>query len=261
MNTDYIDLSYLNLALTLLFVSVAIIFSVVEKLKEELNIIIATVRTAAQLLAVGFILGYIFYSKIWWVVMGTLVIMNIFAGFDAARKIGNFKSFWIVTLTITTTATITLSVLIFLVIRPTPWFEPAYMIALGGMVLGNTMNACSIFLGHMKEDLVNRKSEVEGLLAIGATARQAGIMSIRTALKQAITPVMNSMMVVGIVFLPGMMVGQLSVQGILPLQAAKYQIMVMYMLLGATSISVWVLSYFGVRLFFNDRLQLVIPEK
>ncbi|MEZ4812089.1 MAG: ABC transporter permease [Caldisericia bacterium] len=200
MNTDYIDLSYLNLALTLLFVVVAIIFSVIEKLKEELNIIIATIRTAAQLLAVGFVLGYVFYSTFWWVILGTLVLMNIFAGFDAARKIGNFKAFWTVTLTITVTATITLSVLIFLVIRPTPWFEPAYMIALGGMVLGNTMNACSIFLGHMKEDLVNRKGEVEGLLAIGATARQAGIMSTRAALKQAITPVID-MMVVGIVFL------------------------------------------------------------
>ena len=261
MNSEYINLDYINLAITLLMVGVAITFSVVEKLKEELNIIIATIRTAVQLLAVGFVLGHVFSSDLWYVVLGTLIIMNLFAGFDSARKIGNFKAFTMVTLSISISATITLSILIFLVIRPTPWFEPAYLVALGGMVLGNTMNACSLFLGHLKEDLSNRRGEVEGLLALGATARQAGIMSIRAALRQAITPIMNSMMVVGIVFLPGMMVGQLSVQGVLPIQAAKYQIMVMYMILGATSMSVWILSYLGVKLFFNERLQLRVLSK
>jgi putative ABC transport system permease protein len=261
MNTEYIDLNYVNLAFTLLMVAVAITFSIVEKLREETTILIATLRTAVQLLAVGFVLRYVFISHRWYVILGTLVLMNLFAGFDSARKIRNFKAFSVVTFSIMISASVTLSVLIFLVIQPSPWFEPAYVIALGGMILGNTMNACSLFLGHLKEDLIVRKAEVEGLLSLGATPRQASFASIKTALKQSITPVMNSMMVVGIVFLPGMMVGQLSVQGITPISAAKYQIMVMYMILGAVSISVWLLSYFSIRLFFNDRFQLDLPSE
>jgi len=261
MNPEYVSLDYLSLAITLVMVGIAILFSIIEKLKEEWNIVLATVRTAAQLLAVGFVLGKVFESELWYVVLGTLIIMNLFAGFDAARKVGNFKSFLMVTVSIAISASFTLFVLIILVIKPDVWFEPAFLIALGGMIMGNTMNAASLFLGFVKEDLANRKAEVEGLLSLGATAAQAASMSIKAGLRQAITPVMNSMMIVGIVFLPGMMVGQLSVQGVLPIDAAKYQIMIMYMLLGATSITVWILSKLSLKLFFNSNLQLIAGIK
>jgi putative ABC transport system permease protein len=65
-------------------------------------------------------------------------------------------------------------------------------------------------------------------------------------------PLINSMMVVGIVSLPGMMTGQL-LAGANPMQAVKYQIVIMFLIASGTALGtlgVVLLSY--LRLFDSD---------
>ncbi|MCH7502675.1 MAG: ABC transporter permease, partial [Proteobacteria bacterium] len=62
------------------------------------------------------------------------------------------------------------------------------------------------------------------------------IQARRSALHAALIPMINSLFAVGLVSLPGMMTGQI-LSGVSPMIAAKYQIVVMTMLFGASGIS------------------------
>jgi putative ABC transport system permease protein len=105
-----------------------------------------------------------------------------------------------------------------------------------GMILGNTLNGVSLGLVSFTEAMVARRDEVETLLALGATRREAAQAPIRHAIRTGMTPIINAMMVVGLVSLPGMMTGQL-LSGVDPIEAVKYQIVIMFLIAAATSLS------------------------
>ncbi|MCA9779445.1 MAG: ABC transporter permease, partial [Candidatus Eremiobacteraeota bacterium] len=97
---------------------------------------------------------------------------------------------------------------------------------------------------------------VEMELSLGATAREAASEPMRRAVKQSMIPIINSMMVVGLVSLPGMMTGQI-LAGNDPLVAVKYQIVVMFMLAGSTALTGIGTCYLSYRRLFNDEHQLL----
>ena len=130
-----------------------------------------------------------------------------------------------------------------------PWYSPQYAIPLLGMMLGNTLNGISLGLDRFGSDLVGQRDQVETLLALGATRWEAAGPQVRQAVRTGMIPILNAMMVVGLVSLPGMMTGQI-LAGIDPIEAVKYQIIIMFMIASATAlgtVSVVLLSY--LRLF------------
>jgi putative ABC transport system permease protein len=127
-----------------------------------------------------------------------------------------------------------------------PWYEPHYLIPLAGMVIGNSMNGSTLAIERIDSEIQLRKMEIEAYLALGATARQAAGNCLKAAMKAALIPTINSMMVVGIVALPGMMTGQI-LSGTSPIIAVKYQIIIMYMI----ALSVAISSFILVNLRFN----------
>ena len=116
-----------------------------------------------------------------------------------------------------------------------PWYEPKYAIPLLGMILGNTMSGISLGLQSITTGLVSQRAGVEAQLMLGATRYEAMLPAIRRALRSALMPIINSMSVLGIVSLPGMMTGQI-LGGVLPGDAAKYQILIMLLIAGGTGI-------------------------
>ena len=72
-------------------------------------------------------------------------------------------------------------------------------------------------------------------------------------------PIINSMSVVGLVSLPGMMTGQI-LSGENPIDAVKYQIMVMFMLAGATAMGCILMALLVYRRLFNARHQLRVER-
>ncbi|MCP3974707.1 MAG: ABC transporter permease, partial [bacterium] len=130
--------------------------------------------------------------------------------------------------------------------------QPQYAIPLLGMVLGNTLNGISVGLNAFTEALVTRRDKVESLLALGATRWEAALGPIQHAVRTGMIPIVNSMMIVGVVSLPGMMTGQL-VTGVAPIQAVKYQIVIMFLIASATAlgtVAAVVLSF--VQLFNSE---------
>jgi putative ABC transport system permease protein len=145
---------------------------------------------------------------------------------------------------------------LFVVIRIVPWYDPQYFIPLAGMFVGNAMTGVSLGTKSLIEGMNTQRKLVEEALVLGATPQTATKGIINSTFDAAIMPTINSMLGMGIVFLPGMMTGQI-LSGISPATAVNYQIAIMLGILGAVSLSVIMLLLLGYRAFFNEEDQLI----
>ena len=202
------------------------------------RLVVAALRTVAQLSLVGLVLEWVFGNAHLGWVLAVFASMVINAGVAAAqRSEQRFSGVWSTALvSVSISATLTTFIVTDVVIGIDPWYAPRYVIPLLGMVLGNTLTGISLCLERAVSDLRQRQSEVEGLLSVGATMWEASRAVISGAIRAGMIPILNSMSVVGIVSLPGMMTGQI-LSGVDPLIAVRYQIMVMCMVFGSAGIS------------------------
>jgi putative ABC transport system permease protein len=136
------------------------------------------------------------------------------------------------------------------VVGADPWWSPQYFIPLAGMIIGNSMSALAIGLDRLFSDLAAKRDIVEMKLAHGATYVEASESIVRDAIKAGMIPSINSMMGVGIVFLPGMMTGQI-LAGADPITAIEYQIVVMLMLVASAAIGTVVVVLLARRRCFT----------
>ena len=121
------------------------------------------------------------------------------------------------------------------------------------------MVAIGLAFRSMRTQYKQQEQQVNEMLALGATAAQASKAIIRESIKTAMQPTIDSAKTVGLVALPGMMSG-LIFAGVDPVYAIKYQIMVVFMLLSATSLGSVIAIYLSYRSYFTDRLQLKVPR-
>jgi putative ABC transport system permease protein len=149
--------------------------------------------------------------------------------------------------------TLVLATEVMLQIRP--WYNPYYLVPLMGMVIGNSLNSATLAVERLDSELRSGRERVEALLALGATSRQAAAAPVRSAMKAAMIPIINSMMVVGLVSLPGMMTGQI-LGGSSPLVAIKYQVLIMYMIAFSTTVTAFMLTTLRARSYFTAAHQL-----
>jgi len=252
-----VQISIPSLALSLIFVVVSLVITFGMKLRMWKEILLATVRTILQLLLAGVVLVFIFRWNIWYVTVMLLVVMIVIAAFESMRK-QRHKSvgmFFMIALGLVAASAFSLVIILAFVVKAKPWYEPQYLVSMGGMVIGNSMSAAALVLNRMWGDLKLRQKEVEAYLALGASPYQAAGASIREAVKMALIPTINAMMVVGVVKLPGIMTGQI-MAGQPPASAIRYQIVVMFLILGAATITAAVTALFGYRFYFTPAQQL-----
>jgi putative ABC transport system permease protein len=251
----YVELTYGQVALAALLIVINGAISVSLNLRMERMLAIASIRTVVQLLLVGLVLEWVFRLERWYVVVGLASAMTLIAGITAThRNQRRYPGIWLNTiLSVTVSAWLVTSFALFAVLQGIDrWYQPQYAIPLLGMVLGNTLNGISVGLNTFTESLVMQREHVESQLAMGATRWEAAREPVQHAIRTGMIPIINSMMVVGIVSLPGMMTGQL-VTGMAPIQAVKYQIVIMFLIASATAlgtVGVVVLSF--LRLFNSE---------
>ena len=214
-------------------------------------------RSVVQLLAVGYVLRWVFELDRGVVVLTLCIVMAIVAGHAAVRRPSRtFRgATWRACITLILTGLLTVFVVTCLVISAEPWWRPQYLIPLLGMILGNSLTGISLCLDHLLETLSERRPEIEMELALGATRWEAARDPLAAAVRRGMIPTINSMMVVGIVALPGMMTGQI-LAGADPLVAVKYQIVVMFMIAAATSLGAIGIALLTYRRLFSHHHQL-----
>ena len=188
------------------------------------NAIYSLVRMLVQLLLIGYLLSYIFATDNQWLVLSVLCVMIGVASWIALRTIKAERRRALYFNTIYATVIgggVTLILVTQFVLAIDPWYEPSHVIPLAGMVFANAMNCISLAVERLE-------SEVE---------RGESYLNARNiAFNTAMIPVINSLLAVGLVSLPGMMTGQI-LSGVSPLIAVRYQIMVMCMLFGSAGIT------------------------
>ncbi len=253
----YVELSSLQVGAAALLILINAAISLSLRLGLERSLLIASVRTIVQLLLVGLVLQWVFDRDETTVVLIILAIMTSVAGYTAFRRTSHFYAgMWLDTmLAVWASSWLVLSFAMIAVLQGSrSWNDPQYVIPLLGMILGNTLNGITLGLAGVLEAFRSQRDQVEMLLTLGATRWEAARRLVQEALTTAMTPIINSMMVVGLVSLPGMMTGQL-LSGVEPIQAVKYQIVIMFLIASATALGSTGVVLLAYRRLFNAQHQ------
>jgi len=255
-----IDVSWFDLAWAGGLMLIAVGISHWQKLGLAQRLVIGAIRTVVQLMLVGYALVYIFALDRWYLVGVALLGMLLVATKAAVnRQFRASRTLLMITgVAMLLASGLTLLYISTLVVRVTPWYNPQYLIPLFGMIIGSAMNAAAIAAERLASEMAARTAEIEAYLALGATAQQASQQPVRQALRAALMPTVNGLMVVGIVTLPGMMTGQI-LAGASPLIAIRYQIVVAFMQAAAVAITTAIVTLWYRRTFFTAALQLKVP--
>ena len=234
---NYIQLDHWDLALASGLVILNAVLSLWLQLRLEAQLLIATVRMIIQLSLVGLVLKSLFaLASPLWTALAALA-MVLFAGREImARQERRLCGAWSLGLGTGSMLLAASLVTVFALttqVRPQPWYDPRYALPLLGMILGNTMTGISLGLNTLTQGLLRDRVAVEAQLTLGASRWQATRPTLRTALRNALMPIINAMAATGLVSLPGMMTGQI-LAGADPTQAVKYQMLIMFLIAGGT---------------------------
>ncbi len=219
-NLHIISLESLALAFIPVAVVLVILFRWHSDGKEGLR---GISRMLVQLLIVGYFLTFLFDVESGWIVLGVLSVMLLVSSWISLRtvKVSRKKLYPVALVSIFVGGGFVLLFITQGVLGLDPWYEPRYLIPLGGMIFSSSMNSISLAAERVRAE-TKRGVEYEKARSI--------------ALRASLIPIVNALFGVGLVSLPGMMTGQI-LSGVSPLIAVRYQIMVMCMLFSASGMS------------------------
>ena len=263
MNQGVINLSLPQMALSYAFIIIAIILTSLNGINRNKEILVSVIRMTIQLTIAGFILVYIFDSKSFTFTCLMLIFMEASAIYNIIKPRVNIlpKSlFAVIILAMVISSLASLLFFILLVIRPNPLYNPQYLIPIGGMIIGNTMNGISLALKSILSSIENQRVKIEGSLMLGARPTMAMDEINKEAFDLALMPTLNSMKNMGLITLPGMMTGQI-LGRVVPTIAIKYQIAVMTTITSSVAIGVFIFLKFSTKKFFNEDKQLINIKK
>ncbi|MGD7045909.1 ABC transporter permease [Jeotgalibacillus proteolyticus] len=247
-------MTYLTLSITLIFVLIPLLLSKTLRLGLEKDTIVATVRSIIQLLAVGFILKFVFDSESLFYIFLMVTLMIVVATHNAKRKGASIKGItWKVGLTLVSIEVLTQSILLGFQITPP---TAQYIISISGMVIGNSMVLAILFLNRFTSEVEDHQDQTELVLSLGGTPKQAIHSQLIKSIKASMIPTIESQKTVGLVQLPGMMSGQI-IAGADPIQAVQFQLLIMFLLLTTAAVTSVMLGFLSYPTLFNDRMQLL----
>jgi putative ABC transport system permease protein len=254
-----LPLSVFDLALASL--GVVVVAALTWRLRLGLagGLLLAALRTAVQLLLVGLVLRTLFaHSSLGWVAVLS-VAMLLIAGREVRarqkRRFSDWRSYGIGTSSMFVSSFVVTVLALSVIIGPDPWYEPRYAIPLLGMVLGNTMTGVAIALDRLVQGAWDKRTVIEQRLILGEDGASAIRDVARDSMRSGLIPIMNSMAAAGIVSLPGMMTGQI-LAGASPLEAVRYQILIMFLIAGGTGLGTLCAVWLAARRLFDTRHRL-----
>ncbi|MEV6773489.1 iron export ABC transporter permease subunit FetB [Nocardia sp. NPDC051030] len=243
---------------SLILVALAAVIAYRQHLHLTRELLIAAARAGVQLIAVGAILLILFRHTGLPGALGWVVLMVIIAGFVAGRRGAGLPHAQLsATIGVAFGSSITLGALILLGVIST---HARVVVPVGGMIVSSAMQSTGIALRRLVEDARTARDSIEARLALGLSSHQSFLPFRRSALRTALIPAIDSTKVVGLISLPGAMTG-LILAGVDPLTAIRYQIVVMYMLLAATTLAALASARAAERTLFDSAQRLIpLPE-
>ncbi|MDD4526932.1 MAG: iron export ABC transporter permease subunit FetB [Candidatus Margulisbacteria bacterium] len=254
-----IVLSVAQLAFAYFFVLIVLFILRIRGINREKELLISSIRMTLQLILAGYLLVYIFSNPAPYITVLIILIMEAYAIYTIFKKFKNRlskKLKIVITFSMVSGTVFCLLYFLLVVIRISPWYNPQYFIPIAGMLIGNSMTGVSLGVKSLIDGMQVQRNLVEETLLLGATPKRATRDIINSTFDSAIMPTINSMLGMGIIFLPGMMTGQI-LSGTSPTIAITYQIAIMLGILGSVSLTVISMLQFGYLTFFNKQDQLV----
>ncbi|HUO38223.1 MAG TPA: iron export ABC transporter permease subunit FetB [Mycobacterium sp.] len=243
------EVSWIGLVTSLALVAVAAAISLWQRLGLERQILWSAMRALVQLLVVGAVLAWLLHPgrSLWWSCAWTAG-MILYAGDVARRRAPEVPRLGpLAVAAFGASAVITLGVVFGLGVFP---LAGRTLVPIAGMMIGNSMTATVLVARRLVDELRDKRDEVEARLALGQPSRQASSPYVRTALRLALSPQIETTKATGLVFLPGAMTG-LILAGVPPVQAVLVQAVVMFLILGSVAITTVVVALGLVRRLFT----------
>jgi putative ABC transport system permease protein len=247
VNTAHV--TWPQVAASAALVAVAVVAVVHQGLGLTRDLLVAAVRAAAQLAAVGAILLLLFRHAGQLGAIGWVGLMALIAGQVAGRRgRGVPHARLLATASVAVGSLVALTSLLTARVLPS---EPEVIVPIGGMIVATAMQATALTMLRLVEDVHHARPAIEARLALAMPVERAFAPHRRSAARTALLPAIDSTKVVGLISLPGAMTG-LILAGVDPLTAIRYQIVVMYMLLAAATVAAAIAGYLAQHQLFDS---------
>jgi putative ABC transport system permease protein len=257
MNTVHLGAADLALATLLVLLNAVASFGL--RLQVHRQVLWAATRMVVQLLLVGLVLRYVFTAASPATTLVILILMILAAAREVAvrpaRRLRQGGSFRIGAVSVGLSSVATVVLALMTAIRPHPWHDPRYAIPLMGIVLGSVLNSASLGLDSFFEGVATTRGAIEAQLSLGLTINEALADLTRSSIRRGMIPIINQMSAAGVITLPGIMTGQL-LAGMDPIEAAKYQILLLFLLTGAGGLAAAIAVYMAARSVTDGRQRL-----
>ncbi|NOY87854.1 MAG: iron export ABC transporter permease subunit FetB [FCB group bacterium] len=246
-------IGFTQVFISLLLVAISIGISRYWRIPVAKDMALGSVRAFIQLVAVGYLLKIIFNLEQPWLIILVILVMITVGAQAASSRVKSLKGCFGITMGAMLIGSL-VTIGLMLVLRIIA-FEARYIIPLGGMIIGNSMNASALTIDRLSSDIRNNRLAIESSLSLGKSWREASGKYVRAAATTGMISILNFMKTVGIVALPGAMTGMI-LAGAKPLDAVLLQIVVAYMILLAVTTTSIVTVELTVRKFFSRFHQL-----
>lgn len=228
----------------LALIILAALFSYINKHQIHKDLLFGASRNIIQLSLLGYVLTWIFKQASPYLSITTMAIMTLNSAIHARSRVkSKYKGIFLDQLTASAISIWPLAFIGSHLLSPGPWWQPQLFLPIVGMLLGNSLNGISIGVNHFTHSLKEKKDEIQTLIALGASTKEATMKLNEHSIHLAMTPSINAMVTMGIVSIPGMMTGQL-LAGNDPLEASLTQMIIMMLIVAGTYSG----TYIGMRL-------------
>lgn len=243
------------LGLTALLLVIPIIISYKEGLHIIKDLIVATLRAVVQLIILGFLLHYIFKINDKWLLVLCVFVIIVNASWNTISRSSPVMHH-VFLISFVAIFVGTALPLVGTIATGAIQFTANEVIPIGGMLANNGLIAINLAYQNLDRAFVQDGTNIESKLSLAATTKLAFKGAIRESIRLAIVPTIDSVKTYGLVSIPGMMTG-LIIGGVPPLQAIKFQLLVVFIHTTATIMSALIATYLSYGQFFNARHQLV----
>ena len=258
-----VELNTIDLLIAAALVLALALLSIRLQMKIGRQLIIAAIRTAVQLTLIGLVLKVLFENAtLLWVSLLAFFMLFVAGREVMMRQERRFKGWWGYAAGTFSMFVSSFAITVFalvVILGNDPWYAPQYAIPLLGMLLGNTMNGIAISMDRLTHAAWEQRDIIEARLMLGESWDQAISDYRRQAVRSGMIPVINAMAAAGIVSLPGMMTGQI-LAGALPVDAVKYQILIMFLISAGTGLGTLAAVSVGSRRLFDERQRLSLDR-
>ncbi len=226
------------------------------------QVLVLASRSALQLLAVALVLQTLFdHATLAWIAL-LAMFMVLLAGREIRQRqqyrVAGFSGYLTATGAMFLSSMATALFALLVVIEQEPWYHPQYAIPLLGMLLGNTMNGIALGMDRLTRSAREQRRKIEAMLALGFSADEAITRFRDEAIRNGMIPILNTMAAAGVISLPGMMTGQI-LAGAAPLEAVKYQILILLLITAGSGVGIMVAVSIQSRQLFDERERLTVP--